>query len=90
MRNIINRGSNEIISNINSIDSTVDVTSYYSDTSETVMGKGDTYRPHSTTREEQALRDKYAHGDMTFKQYERAYRKLMRQGLIQRNGRVLK
>jgi len=54
------------------------------------MGKGDRYRVSSTTREEQNLRDKYAHGDMTFKQYERAYRKLMKQDLIQRNGRVLK
>lgn len=54
------------------------------------MGKGDRYRAHTTTREEQDLRDKYAYGDMTFKQYERAYRKLMRQGLIKRNGRILK
>jgi len=51
--------------------------------------KGCWYRPHSTTREEQNLRDKYAHGDMTFKQYERAYRKLMKRGLIQRNGKVI-
>lgn len=54
------------------------------------MGKGDKRRPDQTTKEEQNLRDKYAHGDMTFKQYERAYRKLMRQGLIQRNGKVIK
>lgn len=53
------------------------------------MGKGSRYRPSSTTREEQNLRDKYAHGDMAFKQYERAYRKLMRQGLIKRNGKVI-
>ena len=52
--------------------------------------KGDWYRPSSTTRQEQNLRDKYAHGGMTFKQYERAYRKLMRQGLIQRNGRMIR
>jgi len=51
--------------------------------------KGDWYRPSSTTREEQNLRGKYAHGDMTFKQYERAYHKLMRRGLIKRNGRTL-
>lgn len=53
------------------------------------MGKGSKRRPDQTTRKEQNLRDKYAHGDMTFKQYERAYRKLMKQGLIKRNGRVI-
>lgn len=52
--------------------------------------KGDWPRPCCTTREERDLRDKYAWGKMTFTQYERAYRKLMKQGLIQRNGRTLK
>lgn len=51
--------------------------------------KGDWPRPCCTTKEEQDLRDKYARGKMTFIQYERAYRKLMKQGLIKRNGRTL-
>lgn len=68
----------------------MDVGPYDMDSSETMMGKGSKRRPDQTTRAEQNLRDKYAHGDITFKQYERAYRKLMRQGLIKRNGRVLK
>ena len=54
------------------------------------MGKGSKRRPCCTTRKERDLREKYARGKMTFLQYERAYRKLMKQGLIQRNGRVLK
>jgi len=86
VRNITILISNEIH---NHITNTLDAGPYHMDSSEIVMGKGDTYRPHSTTRQEQNLRDKYAHGDMTFKQYERAYKKLMRQGLIKRNGRTL-
>lgn len=53
-------------------------------------GKGDKPRPSSTTREEQDLRDRYARGRITFNQYEKEYRKLKKQGLIKRNGRVLK
>lgn len=52
--------------------------------------KGDWPRPYSTTKEERDLRRKYATTKMTFDQYEREYKKLMRQGLIQRNGRILK
>lgn len=54
------------------------------------MGKGSKRRPDQTTREEQNLRDRYARGKITFFQYERAYRKLMKQGLIKRNGKTLK
>lgn len=54
------------------------------------MGKGDKRRPDQTTREEQNLRDRYARGKITFDQYEKAYRKLMKQGLIKRSGRTLK
>lgn len=54
------------------------------------MGKGSAYRPFSTTREERDLRDRYATTKMTFDQYEIAYRKLMKKGLIKRNGRVSK
>jgi len=54
------------------------------------MGKGDQYRASSTTREERDLRRKYATTKMTFNQYEREYKKLMKQDLIKRNGKVLK
>jgi len=87
VRSTTNQDSNEILHN--HIANTLDAGPYDVDSQETVMGKGDRYRTSSTTREEQNLRDKYAHGDLTFKQYERAYRKLMKQGLIQRNGRIL-
>ncbi len=53
------------------------------------MGKGSRYRSHTTTKEEQDLRYKYATTRMTFKEYEAAYRKLMRQGKIKRDGRVI-
>ena len=51
--------------------------------------KGSWKRPCCTTREEQNLRDRYSRGLMTFDQYEKAYRKLMKQGLIKRNGKTL-
>jgi hypothetical protein len=54
------------------------------------MGKGDRRRPRQTTREEQNLRDKYAYGNMTFAKYETKYKTLMKQGLIKRNGRMIK
>ena len=54
------------------------------------MSKGSWYRPSSTTREEQDLRDRYARGKITFLQFEREYKKLLKQGLIKRNGRALK
>lgn len=54
------------------------------------MGKGSKRRPCCITREEQDLRDKYAHGDLTFVQYEKKYKALMDRGLIQRSGRVIK
>lgn len=54
------------------------------------MGKSDRRRPDQTTKEERALRERYAEGGMSFVQYERAYKKLMKQGLIKRNGRVIR
>lgn len=54
------------------------------------MGKGSKRRPYSTTKEERDLRNRYATTKMTFNQFEIEYKKLMKQGLIQRNGRVLK
>lgn len=45
--------------------------------------------PSSTTPEECDLRHKYATTKMTFDQYERKYKKLMKQGLIKRNGKVI-
>ena len=53
------------------------------------MGKGSWKRPCCTTKEEQDLRDRYARGKITLEQFERAYRRLMRQGLIKRNGKIL-
>lgn len=53
------------------------------------MGKGSKRRPDQTTCEERDLRDRYATTKMTFDQFERAYRKLMKQGLIKRNGRAV-
>jgi uncharacterized membrane protein len=54
------------------------------------MGKGSRRRVCCTTKEEQNLRDRYARGKMTFDQYERAYRLLMKYDLIKRNGRVIR
>jgi len=53
------------------------------------MGKGSKRRPDQTTREERGLRDRYATTKMTFDQFEREYKKLMRQGKIMRDGRVV-
>lgn len=53
-------------------------------------GKGDKPRPCSTTKEEQNLRDRYALGKITFVQYEKEYKELMKRGLIKRSGRTLK
>ena len=54
------------------------------------MGKGSWRRPCSTTREEYNLRCLYAIGQLTFNQYEKKYKALMKKGLIKRNGRVIK
>ena len=54
------------------------------------MGKGSKRRPYSTTPEERDLRRRYAETKMTFDQFEIEYNKLMKRGLIRRNGRTLK
>jgi len=54
------------------------------------MGKGDTYRPYSTTQEERDLRDKAMRTNMTEKEFDKEYEKLKKQGLIKRDGRVIK
>ena len=54
------------------------------------MGKGSRYRPFSTSREERELREKYADGRITFKQFEKEYKNLHREGKITRSGRVVK
>ena len=86
MRSIISRDSNE--NNSNS-DNHLGMCSHLPACEETVMGKGDKRRPDQTTKEERALRDRYATTKMTFDQFEKAYQKLMKQGLIKRNGRVI-
>lgn len=55
-----------------------------------MMSKGSKRRPRATTREEQNLRDLYAYGLITFKQYEKKYKALKKRGLIRRNGRIVK
>ena len=47
-------------------------------------------KPYTTTREEQNLRWKYANGGMTFAQYEKKYKQLLKAGKIKRSGRVVK
>ena len=54
------------------------------------MGKGDTPRPCSIGREERELREKLFEGRVTFKEFEKRYKKLHREGKITRNGRVVK
>jgi len=54
------------------------------------MGKGSTRRPSSITREEENLRWKLAFGHITFEQFERKYKELLKAGKIKRNGRVIK
>lgn len=52
--------------------------------------KGSWPRPRSTTREERQLRDDYMNGRCSLRAYYRAYNGLLEQGLIQRNGRIIK
>jgi len=47
-------------------------------------------KPYSTTQEEQDLRWKYSLGKMSFKEYEKQYRKLLKAGKIRRSGRTVK
>ena len=54
------------------------------------MGKGSKYRPYSTSREERDLRDALARGKISFKEFERKYNKLMDEGKITRDGRVVR
>jgi len=52
--------------------------------------KGDWPRPSSIGREERELREKLFEGRITFKKFEREYKKLHREGKITRNGRVVR
>jgi len=51
--------------------------------------KGDWPRPSSIGREERELREKLFEKRITFKQFEKEYRRLHREGKITRNGRVI-
>jgi len=51
--------------------------------------KGDWPRPSSIGREERELREKLFEKRITFKQFEKEYRRLHREGKITRNGRVM-
>jgi hypothetical protein len=54
------------------------------------MGKGDTYRPYSTSRHERDLRWALALGKIDFKTFEERYKALHREGLIHRSGKVVR
>ena len=54
------------------------------------MGKGNRPRPRSITRAEEELRWEYSLGRISRRKFDREFAKLMRAGLIQRNGQVLK
>lgn len=47
------------------------------------------WRPSGMSREEEELRWKLASGHISFAEYERRYKKLLREGKIRRNGRVI-
>lgn len=54
-----------------------------------MSGKGSWKRPCSTTREEQNLRDRYARGEITLRQFNKKFENLKKRGLIKRNGKTL-
>ena len=47
-------------------------------------------KPYSITREELNLRFDYMKGGITLEEFERRYKKLMKQGKIKRDGRTVK
>jgi len=52
-------------------------------------GKGDARRPRQISIEEERLRWKYACGGMTFAQFEKRYKQLVKEGKITRSGRKI-
>ncbi|MFX1452434.1 MAG: hypothetical protein ACFFCM_16460 [Promethearchaeota archaeon] len=54
------------------------------------MGKGSRKRPSAITREEEDLRYALYYKKITFEQFERKYKELMKAGKIKRNGRVIR
>lgn len=54
------------------------------------MGKGSRPRPQTVSREELDLRGLYFDGRIGYSGYKKRYAKLMRAGLIQRSGRVIR
>ena len=54
------------------------------------MSKGSARRPRQISRQEEDLRWALAFGKITFKEFERKYRALHREGLIHRSGQCLK
>jgi len=52
--------------------------------------KGSWKRPRSITREEETLRNDRFWGKISLATFNRRYAKLMRAGLIQRSGRVIR
>ncbi len=54
------------------------------------MGKGSSRRPRSITPAEEDLRWELVKGEISLAIFNRRYGKLRRDGLLRRNGRVLK
>lgn len=52
-------------------------------------GKGSARRPLQTTREEYDLRCMLANGKIKFEEYNRKWNKLLREGKIKRDGKVI-
>jgi len=53
------------------------------------LGKGSNPRPYTTTREERDLRDALAYGKISFTQFEKKYKILLKEGKIRRSGRKI-
>ncbi len=53
-------------------------------------GKGDAQRPSQIGKEEENLRWALAEGRITFKEFEKRYNKLIRDGKIMRSGKPLR
>jgi hypothetical protein len=54
------------------------------------MSKGDKRRPSSISRAEEELRWKLANGKISFATFEKRYKKMLQEGKITRDGRVVK
>jgi len=53
------------------------------------IGKGSARRPNCTTPEEERLRWALYYKKITFEEFERRYKELLKAGKIKRNGRII-